>query len=390
MSSRSASPWASSSRWASSRGSSRSGWRSRRARPVPCARAPHAPNVARDAVGRLRAAPGSRAADGAHAGTARSSRDFDLALVVDGATQPAGHSTATSFATTPDGMSAPPCPSHRRRDGSTPRSPSTPIRRGTRSLVDLNSRRRPGARRTHRRPSRRALERGPGRSSSPASGRSPTGHASTAARWWSTREPHPIGMCRPPGHSSSRRWPRRRRPPGEPIRVAATSPSGTPGGEAARRPARRRSAFQHEPLANARRARRRGDGPGARPRHGDRRARVVFGRDAQGNPQVRAHAGEGGAFASTCRPPSSSGTRRSTRAARAALVSFVPGTPRDLVLDVSPGGDLHVNIVGRRRRQAAHGAPPRPRRSTARSTRASAPTTAPRAQARSSTPCAAT
>ena len=27
------------------------------------------------------------------------------------------------------------------------------------------------------------------------------------------------------------------------------------------------------------------------------------------------------------------------------LASFVPGTPRDLVLDVSPGGDLHVTIV---------------------------------------------
>jgi len=72
---------------------------------------------------------------------------------------------------------------------------------------------------------------------------------------------------------------------------------------------------------------------------------LVFGRDAQGNPQVRAHADPGGAFAldvprsvvqwyAAVDPGRSSG-----------LVSFVPGTQRDLVLDVSPGGELHVAIT---------------------------------------------
>lgn len=69
---------------------------------------------------------------------------------------------------------------------------------------------------------------------------------------------------------------------------------------------------------------------------------LIFGRDAQGNPLVRAHVQPGGAFAldvprsivqwyAAVDPGRSSG-----------LVSFVPGTLRDLVLDVSPGGDLHV------------------------------------------------
>lgn len=72
---------------------------------------------------------------------------------------------------------------------------------------------------------------------------------------------------------------------------------------------------------------------------------LVFGRDAQGVPQVRAHVDPGGVFAlevprsivqwyAAIDPGRSSG-----------LVSFVPGTPRDLVLDVSPGGDLHVAIT---------------------------------------------
>jgi hypothetical protein len=72
---------------------------------------------------------------------------------------------------------------------------------------------------------------------------------------------------------------------------------------------------------------------------------LVFGRDALGVPQVRAHARDNGAFEldvptsvvqwyAAIDPGRSSG-----------LASFVPGTPRDLVLDVSPGGDLHVTIV---------------------------------------------
>jgi hypothetical protein len=72
---------------------------------------------------------------------------------------------------------------------------------------------------------------------------------------------------------------------------------------------------------------------------------VVIGRDAQSNPQVRAHTGENGAFDLDV-PPTVVQWYAAIEPGRAsAVASFVPGTPRDLVLDVSPGGDLHVKIV---------------------------------------------
>jgi len=72
---------------------------------------------------------------------------------------------------------------------------------------------------------------------------------------------------------------------------------------------------------------------------------LVLGRDAQGMPQVRALAGEGGAFALDV-PTSVVQWYAAVDAAQTSgLVTFVPGTPRDLVLDVSPGGDLHATIV---------------------------------------------
>ncbi len=72
---------------------------------------------------------------------------------------------------------------------------------------------------------------------------------------------------------------------------------------------------------------------------------LVLGRDAEGLPQVRAHADAAGEFAlevplsvvqwyAAADPGRSSG-----------LASFVPGTPHELVLDVSPGGDLHVTVI---------------------------------------------
>jgi hypothetical protein len=72
---------------------------------------------------------------------------------------------------------------------------------------------------------------------------------------------------------------------------------------------------------------------------------IVFGRDAQGSLLVRAHAGEGGAFALDA-PTGVVGWYAAVDPGRAsALSSFVPGTARDLVLDISPGGDLHVTIL---------------------------------------------
>src|SRR6202022_3378178 len=61
--------------------------------------------------------------------------------------------------------------------------------------------------------------------------------------------------------------------------------------------------------------------------------------------QVRALAAEGGAFQLEV-PTSVVQWYAAIDPGRASsLASFVPGTPRDLVLDVSPGGELHVTIL---------------------------------------------
>jgi hypothetical protein len=72
---------------------------------------------------------------------------------------------------------------------------------------------------------------------------------------------------------------------------------------------------------------------------------LVFGRDAQEKPELRAHVGEDGAFAFEA-PMSAVEWYAAIDPGRASgLASFLPGTPSDLVLDVSPGGDLHVSIT---------------------------------------------
>ena len=78
---------------------------------------------------------------------------------------------------------------------------------------------------------------------------------------------------------------------------------------------------------------------------GTRERALVIGRDAQGNPQVRALAAEGGGFLLDV-PMSVVQWYAAIDPGRASgLASHVPGTPRELVLDVSPGGELHVTIV---------------------------------------------
>jgi len=72
---------------------------------------------------------------------------------------------------------------------------------------------------------------------------------------------------------------------------------------------------------------------------------LVLGRDTQGAPQVRAFAGEGGAFALDVPTSVVEWYAAIDAAQTSVLATFVPGTARDLVLDVSPGGDLHVAIV---------------------------------------------
>jgi hypothetical protein len=72
---------------------------------------------------------------------------------------------------------------------------------------------------------------------------------------------------------------------------------------------------------------------------------LVIGRDAQGLPRVRLRADEGGAFTVDA-PVTVVEWYAAMDAGRASgLTTFVPGTRRDLLLDVSPGGDLHVSIT---------------------------------------------
>ncbi len=73
-------------------------------------------------------------------------------------------------------------------------------------------------------------------------------------------------------------------------------------------------------------------------------ASLVFGRDAQGTPQVRARTGAGGSFALDV-PTSVVEWYAAVDPSRASSrASFVPGTPHELVLDLAPGGDLRVTM----------------------------------------------
>ena len=72
---------------------------------------------------------------------------------------------------------------------------------------------------------------------------------------------------------------------------------------------------------------------------------LVLGRDSQGAPQVRALAGPGGAFALDVPTSVVEWYAAIDAAQTSGLSTFLPGTARDLVLDVSPGGDLHATIV---------------------------------------------
>ncbi|MBV9948433.1 MAG: PHP domain-containing protein [Myxococcales bacterium] len=72
---------------------------------------------------------------------------------------------------------------------------------------------------------------------------------------------------------------------------------------------------------------------------------LIIGRDAQGNPQVRGLGGEGGTFQLDVPPTVVQWYAFIDPGRASSLASFVPGTARDLVLDVSPGGELHVTIV---------------------------------------------
>ena len=158
-------------------------------------------------------------------------------------------------------------------------------------------------------------------------------------------EPHPVGILSGAGPVAVEALMEETQPPGEPMRVAVTTPPGAPAegklaslrvvvGASSATVWRMLAELSGLPTAPVR-----GHVTGTTDRA------LVFGRDAQGNPQVRAHTGDGGAFeldvpASVVEWYAAIDPGRSS-----GLASFVPGTPRDLVLDVSPGGDLHVTIL---------------------------------------------
>ncbi len=159
-------------------------------------------------------------------------------------------------------------------------------------------------------------------------------------------EPHPFGVASAEGPVLVEALAEEGFPPGEPMRVSAASPSHAPEGgkplaelefvlaESSMALWRELAGVTGTPTAPVR-GRVTGTGE---------RANVV-GRDAQGNPQVRALVGDGGAFALDV-PATVVQWYASIDPGRASgLVPFAPGTPHDLVLDVSPGGELRVAIV---------------------------------------------
>ena len=158
-------------------------------------------------------------------------------------------------------------------------------------------------------------------------------------------EPHPIGILSGDGPVTVEAMMEEVQPPGEPMRVAVTTP---PGAQADGKIASLRvvvgvsSATVWRTLAEL-------EGLPTAPVRGHvtgttERA-LVFGRDAQGNPQVRAHTGDGGAFELDVPTNVVEWYAAIDPGRSSSLSTFVPGTPHELLLDVSPGGDLHVTIV---------------------------------------------
>jgi hypothetical protein len=158
-------------------------------------------------------------------------------------------------------------------------------------------------------------------------------------------DPHPIGILSTAGPIEVDAVPENTALPVEPIRLVVSSPEvhSTPAGRAdltivvaASSLAVWRSAAEISGIPTARV---RGHVTGATERS------LVFGRDALGVPLVRAHADPAGAFELDVPRTVVQWYAAIDPGRASSLASFVPGTLRDLVLDVSPGGDLHVAIT---------------------------------------------
>jgi hypothetical protein len=160
-------------------------------------------------------------------------------------------------------------------------------------------------------------------------------------------EPHPIGIVSSAGPITVDAMPDDPNAQGEPTRVTATSPArtSTEGDEhladlriamGASSMSIWRTLFESAGLTTA---------PVRGRVTGTSERALVLGRDAQGNPQVRALAADGGVFQLDVPKTIVQWYAAIDPGRASSLASFVPGTPRDLVLDVSPGGELHVTIV---------------------------------------------
>jgi hypothetical protein len=158
-------------------------------------------------------------------------------------------------------------------------------------------------------------------------------------------DPHPLGLLSSTGPVAVEAMLEEVVLPGEPMRVSATTPPGAPAdgklaslgvvvGSSSTSVWRILAELAGVPTAAVH-----GHVTGTTDRA------LVLGRDGQGTPQVRAHAADGGTFDLVV-PTSVVEWYAAIDPGRSSgLASFVPGTARDLVLDVSPGGDLHVVIV---------------------------------------------
>ena len=159
-------------------------------------------------------------------------------------------------------------------------------------------------------------------------------------------DPHPIGVVSDRGPVNVEALIEEVQPPGTPMRVAVTTPPRPRGDDG--RVADLRIAVGSDSRTLWKALADLTSVPTVTVRGrvtGTTDPALVFGRDDQGAPQVRAHAADGGAFELQVPATVTQWYAAVDPGRSSTVVTFTPGSPHDLVLDVSPGGDLHVSIV---------------------------------------------
>ena len=159
-------------------------------------------------------------------------------------------------------------------------------------------------------------------------------------------EPHPIAFVADHGPLTVEALIEEVQAPGEPMRIAVSTPPRSRGDDG--RVADLRVAVGEDSasiwetiaeLASVPTVTVRGRVTGTTDRA------LVFGRDEQGAPQLRAPAADGGSFDLKAPATVTEWYAAIDPGRSSTVVHYAPGTPHELVLDVSPGGDLHVSIV---------------------------------------------